>query len=110
MLNTAPSSTGHDAITVQLLAPDGSAQQWRIAPDHPRLLLALLQAGAQLPSSCRNGSCRACLSKVLHGRIEHVIEWPSLSADERAAGLCLPCVARATSDTLQLRTDCLFET
>lgn len=66
------------------------------------LLLAGLAAGIALPWSCRNGSCRACLARLVDGRIEHRIPWPGLSAEEKAEGFILPCVAEPRSDvTLQ---------
>jgi len=62
------------------------------------LLQAALQAGIRLPNSCRNGTCRTCLCLLKHGRVQHTIEWPGLSAEERQEGFILPCVARALSD------------
>jgi len=50
-------------------------------------------AGIVLPTSCRNGTCRACLCRVLSGRVRHLIDWPGLSADEKREGCILPCVA-----------------
>jgi ferredoxin len=67
------------------------------AADQP-LLLAALAAGVTLPWSCRNGSCRSCIARLLEGRIEHRIPWPGLSAEEKAEGLILPCVAEPRSD------------
>jgi ferredoxin len=64
--------------------------------------LTLLQsadaAGIELPSSCRNGTCRTCLCKLLEGEIRYRIEWPGVSADEKAEGWILPCVAEALGD------------
>ncbi|WP_077033584.1 2Fe-2S iron-sulfur cluster-binding protein [Pelomonas sp. KK5] len=57
------------------------------------LLMAALDAGIQLPSSCRNGTCRSCIAKLLDGRIEHRIKWPGLSLEEKQEGWILPCVA-----------------
>lgn len=59
------------------------------------LVEAAREAGIVLPTSCRNGTCRACLCKVLSGRARHLIEWPGLSADEKRDGCILPCVATA---------------
>ncbi|MET0518466.1 MAG: 2Fe-2S iron-sulfur cluster-binding protein [Burkholderiaceae bacterium] len=72
------------------IAPQG----WRFdcAPDQPLLLAALAQ-GLRMPHSCRNGTCRACLARLLDGRIDYRIEWPGLSREEKAEGLILPCVA-----------------
>lgn len=67
------------------------------------LLLAGLAAGIALPWSCRNGSCRACLAQLVDGRVEHRIPWPGLSAEEKAAGFILPCVAEPRSDVVLQR-------
>ena len=57
-----------------------------------------LQAGVELPSSCRNGTCRECMCRLISGNVRYRIDWPSLSADEKAVGWFLPCVAIARSD------------
>jgi len=81
------------------LLPDG--ESFTAAADQT-LLLAGLAAGYPLPWSCRTGTCRTCISRLVEGRIEHRIPWPGLSAEEKAEGLILPCVAEPRSDvTLQ---------
>ena len=62
------------------------------------LLKAAEAAGIELPSSCRNGTCRTCICQRLSGETRHTIEWPGLSADEKDEGWILPCVAEAVSD------------
>lgn len=62
------------------------------------LLLAALDGGVRLARSCRNGTCRTCLARVLSGQAHHTIAWPGLLAEEKAAGWILPCVATADSD------------
>jgi len=62
------------------------------------LLAAAAEAGIRLPSSCRNGTCRSCLCRLESGSIGYRIDWPGLSAEEKAEGLILPCVAEARSD------------
>jgi ferredoxin len=57
------------------------------------LLQAAGAAGIELPSSCRNGTCRACLCRMAEGRVRYRIDWPGVSADERREGWILPCVA-----------------
>ena len=64
------------------------------------LLEAALLAGVQLPSSCRNGTCRTCLCRLSAGRIAYRIEWPGVSYDERDEGYILPCVAYPESDVV----------
>lgn len=62
------------------------------------VLLAAADAGHVLPSSCRNGSCRACICQLHSGKIIYRIEWPGLLPEEKAAGLFLPCLAYALTD------------
>ncbi|MBL8352663.1 MAG: 2Fe-2S iron-sulfur cluster binding domain-containing protein [Burkholderiaceae bacterium] len=73
--------------------------QMPVAPGQS-LLLAARAAGVRLPSSCRNGTCRACLCRLVSGEIRYAVEWPGLLADEKAAGLILPCVATAATDVV----------
>lgn len=67
------------------------------ADEGASLLLAAQAAGIKLPSSCRNGTCRACMCLMLEGAVVYSIEWPGLSRDEKEEGWILPCVARAAS-------------
>jgi ferredoxin len=62
------------------------------------LLEAALRAGLSLPSSCRNGTCRACLCRMEAGEVAYRIDWPGLTAEEKLEGWVLPCVAVARSD------------
>ena len=77
------------------LVPGG--ETFTAAPDQT-LMLAGLAAGVTLPWSCRNGTCRTCIARLVDGRIEHRIPWPGLSAEEKADGFILPCVAELRSD------------
>ena len=76
-----------------------SAQGWVFAalPDVP-ILQSAEHAGIELPNSCRNGTCRTCLCKVQKGSVRYRIDWPGVSAEERADGWILPCVAYPTSE------------
>lgn len=70
----------------------------RLEADADASLLAAAQAaGIKLPSSCRNGTCRACMCLLLAGEVAYRIEWPGLSRDEKEEGWILPCVAQARS-------------
>lgn len=62
------------------------------------LLDSIEMGGLQWPSSCRNGSCRTCLCKLTAGSVHYRMEWPSLTAEEKAEGYALPCVAYPNSD------------
>ena len=70
--------------------------------------LTLLEAAelsrVELPSSCRNGTCRTCVCRLVSGEVTYTIEWPGLSAEEKAEGYVLPCVARPTSNVVLEQT------
>jgi ferredoxin len=69
------------------------------APSDQTLLQAALAAGIELASSCRNGTCRACLRPLRAGRVHYRIAWPGLLPEEKQSGAwVLPCVAFPTSD------------
>ena len=70
------------------------------APADVPLLQAALRAGIELPSSCRNGTCRSCLCRLLEGQVTYRIEWPGLSAEEKREGFILPCVAYPVSSVV----------
>lgn len=70
------------------------------APDSLTLLEAAGFARVSLPRSCRNGTCRTCLCRLVSGTVRYTIEWPGLSREEKAEGYTLPCVAIATSDVV----------
>ncbi len=87
------------AVTLRLL-PLGRTLP--VAPGQT-LLEAARAGGVALRSSCRNGTCRACIARLVEGRVHHRIEWPGLSADEKAEGWVLPCVALPDGDVVLLQ-------
>ena len=64
------------------------------------LLQSAEAAGIELPSSCRNGTCRTCVQKLVTGRVRYRIEWPGLLAEEKEEGWILPCVAEPAGDVV----------
>lgn len=64
------------------------------------LLEAARDAGLRPPSLCRNGSCRECMAQLLEGQVRYRIDWPGLSAQEKAEGWVLPCVALPLGDVV----------
>ena len=66
--------------------------------------LTLLEAAdmsrVQLPSSCRNGTCRTCICQLVSGEVVYTVEWPGLSAEEKTESWVLPCVARPVSNVV----------
>jgi ferredoxin len=77
------------------IAPAG----WHFAASEGSTLLqAADAAGIELPSSCRNGTCRTCICQLRAGQIRYRIAWPGVSLDEKAEGWILPCVAEPVTD------------
>ena len=81
-------------FTIELMP---SGRRFTAAPDQTILEAAAL-AGLRLPSSCRNGTCRACLCQLAAGNIRYRIAWPGLTAEEKEESWILPCVALPLSD------------
>ncbi len=82
-----------------LILPAG----WRVEVQPGQSLLeAADAAGIRLPRSCRNGTCRHCLCRLTGGSTRYRIEWPGVSAEERAAGWILPCISEAASSDITI--------
>lgn len=63
------------------------------------VLDAALDAGLNLPHSCKSGNCGSCQARLLAGEIDYPHGEPlGLSAAEAAAGLMLMCRAQARGD------------
>ena len=78
----------------QLFCIEISPQGWAFdCRSDQTLLLAALAQGFKLPHSCRNGTCRSCIARLIEGEIAYCIEWPGLSREEKDEGFILPCVA-----------------
>ncbi|KXU82433.1 ferredoxin [Paraburkholderia monticola] len=75
------------------------------APDSLTILEAAAFANLRLPRSCRNGTCRTCLCRLLSGSVKYTVEWPGLSKEEKAESLILPCVAVAETDLVIVAPD-----
>ncbi|WP_144638651.1 2Fe-2S iron-sulfur cluster-binding protein [Bordetella genomosp. 13] len=88
-------SAGPEQAPVVELRPSG----WRyVCPPGLTVLQAAAQARIRLPSSCRNGTCRTCMCRMLRGAVRYTTEWPGVSSDEQAEGWILPCVAVPEGD------------
>jgi vanillate O-demethylase ferredoxin subunit len=63
------------------------------------VLEALLDAGLEVPSSCQQGVCGTCLTRVLEGEPEHRDLY--LTAEEQDANdRFLPCCSRSRTPLL----------
>ena len=92
-------------MRVSLSKSDGS---FSVAPERP-VLDAALDAGLNLPHSCKGGNCGACRVRLLEGEVTYPNGRPlGLSDAEAADGFILLCQARAVTDlhieAVELRT------
>ena len=82
------------------LAPSG---QEIPCPEGDTVLAALERAGHALPNNCRAGACGECKVRVLEGELNQgMVLDMALSAEERAAGWALTCMAKPLSPVLTI--------
>lgn len=88
------------ALTVML---DGKSHEVAVKPGQ-YLLDAALDAGLDLPYSCKGGVCCTCRCKVIEGQVSMDRNF-TLQADEMAKGFVLSCQARAQTPSVVLSYD-----
>jgi vanillate O-demethylase ferredoxin subunit len=94
----APLGRDSDAAFEVQLASSG---QVVVVPAGQSVVQALASAGVEVPTSCEQGVCGTCLTRVLAGQPEHRDHY--LTPDEQAAGdQFLPCCSRSRSSRLML--------
>ena len=76
--------------------------RFEVAPGEV-VLDAALRAGARIPYSCRSGTCRTCISRVISGCVEHDPEYADdllIDVDEIADGYRLLCSALVYAESV----------
>lgn len=68
------------------------------------ILDAALDAGIDLPYSCRSGTCSSCMTKLVSGKVV-MLEQRALSDEEIEKGFCLTCVGYPASDNVIVNYD-----
>ncbi|WP_374490957.1 2Fe-2S iron-sulfur cluster-binding protein [Zoogloea sp.] len=96
----APDAARSVALSVVL---DGKTHELRMAP-HEHVLDVALQAGLDLPYSCKAGVCCTCRAKVLEGGTAMDKNF-TLEAPEVAQGFVLSCQCRPTGGRLLVSFD-----
>jgi ring-1,2-phenylacetyl-CoA epoxidase subunit PaaE len=82
---------------------DGKTHQLAMGDDD-RVLDVALEAGLDLPYSCRGGVCCTCRARVLEGKVEMEKNY-TLEAWEIAKGFVLTCQARPLTDRVVVSYD-----
>lgn len=91
---------GEVTLTVVL---DGKPHQLRMSKDE-KVLDVALNAGLDLPWSCKGGVCCTCRAKVMQGAVSMDKNF-TLEPWETEKGFVLSCQARPTTDTLVISYD-----
>jgi 3-ketosteroid 9alpha-monooxygenase subunit B len=82
-------------LTVKL---KGQIHEVDVRPGQP-LLSAMLEAGLQIPHSCKVGECASCMCRLIEGNVE-MLENSVLDEEDLSNGWILACSSRATTDHL----------
>ena len=82
---------------------DGKEHELALSPEE-HILDAALNAGLDLPFSCKAGVCSTCRCKVTQGEVTMDKNF-TLEADEVAQGFALSCQARAATQKLVISFD-----
>ncbi len=72
--------------------------------DKKTVLFSLLDAGYDPPYSCTNGTCSACMAKIINGKMA-MDQCFALDEDEIAEGYVLTCQARLLSPSAEITYD-----
>ncbi len=95
---SASAKTVHMTIVL-----DGKEHEVALSPDE-HVLDAALNAGLDLPFSCKAGVCSTCRCKVTQGEVTMDKNF-TLEADEVGQGFALSCQARAATQKLVISFD-----
>ncbi len=101
--DAAPSRTAAAKDITLTIVLDGKQHELHIGPDE-HVLDAALNAGLDLPFSCKAGVCCTCKAKVLCGEVMMDKNF-TLEAAEVDQGFVLACQARATSKQITVSFD-----
>jgi ring-1,2-phenylacetyl-CoA epoxidase subunit PaaE len=96
-----PGDAPHALIT---LISDGVQREVEFMLHHRSVLDAALQAGLDLPYSCKGGMCCTCRGKLLSGEVRMDKNY-SLEPADLAAGYVLTCQAHPLSDRVTISYD-----
>src|SRR5262249_46481567 len=89
-----------------LVRVGGREVSFELATDGENVLDAALDAGLDVPFSCKGGVCATCKAKLVDGEV-HMDLNHALAADDRRAGYVLTCQAHPLTARVVLDYDAI---
>ena len=83
---------------------DGDDFDFELSSNGPAILDAAIEAGADVPFSCKGGVCSVCKAKIIEGTVSMDMNY-SLSEDDVEEGFILTCQAHPTSENIYVDYD-----
>jgi ring-1,2-phenylacetyl-CoA epoxidase subunit PaaE len=88
-------------VTVRI---DGRTSSFELSADGENILDAAMDAGLDVPFSCKGGVCATCKAKLVEGEVDMDLNH-ALRPDEVAAGFVLTCQAHPLSERVVVDYD-----
>lgn len=92
----------HSVLVTVVDPAAGFSASFDVVPGET-VLTAALRAEINIPYSCRSGTCRTCISRVVSGHVEHDPDYADelfIDDDEVAAGYRLLCSSLAHAESV----------
>jgi len=99
-----PASTGGGLVADVRVILDDEEFNIKLAQDGDAVLDAAMDAGADVPFSCKGAVCCTCKAKVTEGKMEMDMNY-SLSPEEVEQGFVLTCQAHPTTEKVVVNYD-----
>ena len=93
-----------EIISNVMVSVDGDDFEFKLSSKGETILDAAMNAGADLPFSCKGGVCCVCKAKVIEGKVEMDQNY-SLSEEEVAQGYILGCQSHPASSNVVVDFD-----
>ena len=93
-----------DFISSVTVCVDGDDFDFELKQSGQSILDAAMEAGADVPYSCKGGVCSVCKAKIIEGTASMDMNY-SLSEDDVEEGFILTCQAHPTSESIYVDYD-----
>ena len=97
-------SVNEEIISNVTICVDGDDFEFELSSNGATILDAAIEAGADVPFSCKGGVCSVCKAKVMEGSASMDMNY-SLSEDDVEEGFILTCQAHPSSDNMYVDYD-----